>query len=73
LANYWLDLNQCGRGLLFISLKYSIPQSLWPIVLARVNRRFGNNWKTDIRRANVLYYLLRNFPDILVSRMGCSS
>jgi hypothetical protein len=73
LANYWLDLNHCGRGLLLTSSKNSIPQSLWPVVLARVNRMFGNNWKTDIRRASVLYYFLRNGPDIFVSRMGCSS
>jgi Leucine-rich repeat (LRR) protein len=68
LANYWLDLNTCGRGL----LRSKTPVSLWPVVLARVDRMFGNDWKTDMRRANVLYYLLRNGPDIFASRMSFS-
>ena len=51
-----LDLNDGGKILLSERFK-SIPLSVWPIVLERVNQRKGY-----YRSTNVLYHLLRNGP-----------
>jgi hypothetical protein len=65
---YFLDLNRSGRRLLFASHN-SISSALWPLVLARANKkimlRVANNGRNDDRRgsgerlANVLYTFLR--------------
>lgn len=65
---YFLDLNRSGRRLLLASHN-SIPSALWPLVLARGNKKIilrgANNGRDDDRRglgerlANIMYTFLR--------------
>jgi hypothetical protein len=51
-AEHLLDINECGRVLL---TEASVALSVWPIVLARANKRLQ---ESPSRNANVLYSLL---------------
>ena len=59
LAEHMLDINRSGR-ILFRD-KQSIPLSVWPVVLGRVNQMFADHPQ---RRANAMFYMLRNAHDM---------
>jgi hypothetical protein len=61
---YYLNLNQAGRQL---HASPRVPASLWPLVLARINRL----WASDIRikevRASGIYGMLQEHPGVFMS------
>jgi hypothetical protein len=59
LAEHMLDVNRSGRSL--FRGKGSIPLSVWPLVLGRVNQIFSNH---SHRQANAMFYMLRNAHDM---------
>jgi Ran GTPase-activating protein (RanGAP) involved in mRNA processing and transport len=57
---YYMDINKGGRKLFRVP---SVPGSVWPHVLERANRMKMDECESledsDVRRANILYHLLR--------------
>ena len=59
--DFYVRLNNAGRRLL---CDPSFPASMWPLVLARADADF----KSENRAPDVLYYLLREKPDLIGNR-----
>ena len=57
---FWLDLNWCGRSLLYQTDQ--IPIGLWPHIFARADR---NRWECE-SGVHLLYYMVRELVDLLL-------
>ena len=55
---HFRDFNRSGR-LLLCNINYAAPLSLWPVVLARANNLFEQDFRACRRGANVIYHLLQ--------------
>jgi hypothetical protein len=61
---YYLNLNQAGRRL---HASPSVPISLWPLVLARINRLWVIDIKRKEMRASGIYGMLQENPGVFMS------
>jgi hypothetical protein len=72
LLDFFLRVNRTRRRILAVA--HSIPVGLWPSILKEVgpskwNRRRHEDWR--MIRCSVLYFLLRNYPILLMATNPC--
>jgi hypothetical protein len=61
---YYLNLNQAGRRL---HARPNVPASLWPLVLARINRLWASDIMRKEMRASGIYGMLQEHPGVFMS------
>jgi hypothetical protein len=65
IITYYLHLNQAGRRL-HASPSPSVPTSLWPLVLARINRLWASDRRRKEMRASGIYGMLQEHPGVFI-------
>jgi Ran GTPase-activating protein (RanGAP) involved in mRNA processing and transport len=61
---YYLNLNQAGRRL---HAGRNVPISLWPLVLARINRLWASDMRRKETRASGIYGMLQEHPGVFIN------
>ena len=64
IITYYLNLNQAGRRL---HASPNVPTSIWPLVLARINRLWASDMRRKEMRASGIYGMLQEHPGVFIS------